>query len=52
MRLMEMREAFNLPNLVNPMADATTGTISSPLFGKITAAGDPRILQFALKYAF
>jgi hypothetical protein len=45
-------EAFNLPNLVNPMADANTGTISSPLFGKITAAGDPRILQFALKYVF
>ena len=50
---LELRaEAFNLPNLVNPMADANTGTITSPLFGKISAAGDPRILQFALKYAF
>jgi len=55
-------EAFNLPNLVNfgqPNASA-----NSSLFGKITntvqngvsastsAAGDPRILQFALKYIF
>jgi hypothetical protein len=45
-------EAFNLPNIVNPAANAVTGTISSPLFGKITGANDPRILQFALKYVF
>jgi hypothetical protein len=45
-------ESFNLPNLVNPTADASTGTITSPLFGKITSAGDPRIMQFALKYIF
>jgi hypothetical protein len=45
-------ETFNLPNLVNPTATALTGTISSPQFGKITSAADPRILQFALKYVF
>ncbi len=43
-------EAFNLPNLVNP--DPPNGSFASPLFGKVTSAGDPRILQFALKYVF
>jgi hypothetical protein len=45
-------ESFNLPNLVNPTANAATGTLSSPLFGRITTAADPRIMQFALKYVF
>ena len=43
-------EAFNLPNLVN--LDRPEGSLTSPLFGKVTTAGDPRILQFALKYVF
>jgi hypothetical protein len=43
-------EAFNVPNHVNPMNPTTV--LNSPLFGKITTVMDPRILQFALKYAF
>jgi len=43
-------EAFNLPNHVNP--NNPTTVLNNPLFGKITTVGDPRILQFALKYAF
>jgi len=43
-------EAFNVPNHVNP--NNPTTVLNSPLFGKITTVGDPRILQFALKYAF
>ena len=55
-------EAFNLPNLVN--FGQPNASLNSSLFGKITntvqngvsastsAAGDPRILQFALKYIF
>src|SRR5205085_1352518 len=54
-------EAFNVPNRLNPSAPNTT--LSSPNFGKITSdisvskgglasgpsAGDPRVIQFALK---
>jgi hypothetical protein len=54
-------EAFNLPNTVN--FGAPGNILSSSTFGKITSTavtgpattgqtGDPRILQFALKYAF
>jgi hypothetical protein len=54
-------EAFNLPNTANFAAPTTLET--STLFGKITStavsgpattgqAGDPRIMQLALKYAF
>jgi Carboxypeptidase regulatory-like domain/TonB dependent receptor len=43
-------EAFNLPNHVNP--NNPTTVLNNSLFGKITTVGDPRILQFALKYAF
>jgi hypothetical protein len=43
-------EAFNLPNLVNLTNPVTN--LNSQQFGKITTVGDPRILQFALKYAF
>ncbi|HUS08346.1 MAG TPA: TonB-dependent receptor [Bryobacteraceae bacterium] len=38
---------FNRVNLNNP-----TATRSSALFGRITGAGDPRILQLGLRYAF
>ena len=43
-------EAFNLPNHVNPSPPITA--INNANFGKILAAGDPRLLQFALKYVF
>jgi len=38
---------FNNVNLANPTATVTSGN-----FMKITAAGDPRILQFALRFEF
>jgi hypothetical protein len=43
-------EAFNVTNHFQkgiPVSD-----LSSPVFGKILTAGDPRIMQFALKYVF
>jgi Carboxypeptidase regulatory-like domain len=43
-------EAFNLANRVN--FSNPNATISSKSAGTITAANDPRILQFALKYLF
>ena len=47
--LMELRvEAFNLFNDVRFNNPNTT--FSSAAFGQITTAGDPRIMQFALKY--
>jgi hypothetical protein len=43
-------EAFNALNWVN--FNAPTLTLSSSQFGQIRSAGDPRILQFALKIHF
>ena len=43
-------EAFNFPNHVNPNNPVLA--INNQNFGKILSAGDPRILQFALKYLF
>ncbi len=43
-------EFFNLWNNVN--FSAPNATRSSQQFGRITSAGDPRILQFALKLVF
>ncbi len=43
-------EFFNLLNRVN-LGNPTTARINS-LFARITSAGDPRILQFGLRYAF
>jgi hypothetical protein len=43
-------EAFNLTNstrLNDPIVD-----VGSSLFGRMTSAKDPRIMQFALKYVF
>lgn len=43
-------EFFNLANRAN--FGAPNASVTSPLFGRITAAGTPRILQFALRLAF
>jgi hypothetical protein len=43
-------ESFNVPNHVNP-GNPTTA-INSQTFGRILSAGDPRIMQIALKYVF
>jgi hypothetical protein len=43
-------EAFNVTNSLR--LDNPTTAINSTLFGKITTAKDPRIMQFALKYLF
>ena len=51
MQKVEFRaDAFNVLNkfvMMNPTFD-----LNSNLFGKVTAARDPRIMQFALKYFF
>ena len=43
-------EAFNVMNHANGTSVALSTT--SPQFGRVTAAADPRILQFGLKLAF
>jgi len=43
-------EAFNVTNSFHP-GDPTT-VLNSNIFGQITTARDPRIMQFALKYVF
>jgi hypothetical protein len=43
-------EAFNLPNWTN--LNNPTATLNSGNFGLITAAGDPRIVQLAMKFIF
>jgi hypothetical protein len=43
-------ECFNLLNRVNLSSPNTS--FSSSLFGRITAASDPRILQLGLRYSF
>ena len=43
-------EAFNIINHTNFSPPNTV--LNTPTFGLITAAGDPRILQFALKLVF
>src|SRR5262249_37737488 len=43
-------ECFNSLNRVNPGNPNTTFT--SSLFGRITGANDPRILQLGLRYSF
>ena len=43
----EAQNVLNRANFSDP-----SGTLNSSLFGKIQAAGPPRIMQFALKYTF
>ena len=43
-------EAFNVTN--NLIRNNPVNILSSPTFGQILSAGDPRILQFGLKYTF
>jgi hypothetical protein len=43
-------EFFNVLNHTN--FNIPSGTLSSQSFGKIQSSGDPRILQFALKFSF
>jgi hypothetical protein len=43
-------EVLNVPNHVNPGVPNTT--LSNASFGQILSAGDPRIMQMALKYVF
>jgi len=45
----EIFNAFNRTNFSNPDGGYSDGPTA---FGKITSAGDPRLLQFALKYFF
>jgi hypothetical protein len=49
-RLEFRAEAFNVLNRANYGNPGTA--MNSSLFGKITSAGDPRIMQFAIKYVF
>ena len=43
-------EAFNVPNLVN--YNNPGASLNSVTFGQIRSAGDPRIMQAALKFVF
>jgi hypothetical protein len=43
-------EVFNLTNA--PPLGAPNGTLGSAAFGTITAAGDPRVVQLAVKFLF
>ena len=50
-KAMEVRaEVFNLTN--TPPLGAPNGVFGSAAFGTITSAGDPRVIQLALKFAF
>jgi hypothetical protein len=50
LRLEARGEGFNVINHAN--FGAPSATLSSATFGRITSAGEPRILQFALKLHF
>jgi hypothetical protein len=51
MRALEVRaEVFNAMN--TPPFLAPNTTVGSAAFGAITAAGDPRVVQLAMKFSF
>ena len=50
MSLQVRAEAFNLPNHTN--FNTPTATLNSGSFGQILSAGDPRIVQLAMKFVF
>jgi hypothetical protein len=43
----EFFNLFNRPNFANPIA-----TVTSPSFGQVLSAADPRIIQFGLKFVY
>ena len=52
-------EVFNVPNRLNPappanlaLSSGSFGQITSDINGSSVQTGDPRIMQFALKYVF
>jgi hypothetical protein len=50
-RAIELRaEVFNLLN--TPPLGAPAAVLGAANFGTITSAGDPRVVQIALKFAF
>jgi hypothetical protein len=50
-RTLELRgEAFNVTN--TPALGVPNGVLGTPGFGSITSAGDPRVIQLAVKLAF
>ena len=50
-RVLELRaEAFNVTN--TPPLGAPNGVFGSAAFGTITSAGDPRMIQLAIKFLF
>jgi hypothetical protein len=50
-KALEIRaEVFNLTN--TPLFGAPNGVLGSAAFGMITSAGDPRVIQLALKFVF
>jgi len=53
MRLQFRAEFFNATNTPNfALASAVGTTFGAATFGKVTAAGDPRVIQFGLKLVF
>jgi hypothetical protein len=48
----EFFNVLNHPNFTSTTSNYPNETVSSSTFGTITAAYDPRILQFALKVFF
>jgi hypothetical protein len=51
-RMQFRAEAFNALNKVNFNAPNSLSLANPSTFGQITSAGDPRIMQFALRYEF
>ena len=50
-KALEVRaEVFNVTN--TPPLGAPNTTVGSAAFGTITSAGDPRVVQLALKFVF